>query len=93
MGRPRVDWMTRADDTRLEFLLNNGNKPLNASPTFVEANIGYKISHIRNRMRELHEAGLIEYYDENRGLYCITDLGRDYLLGNLDAEELEDTYR
>ncbi|WP_049908356.1 phage repressor protein [Halorubrum distributum] len=90
MRRPRVEWMTRADDTILEFLLNDGNKPLNASPTFVEANIDYKISHIRSRMRKLHESGLIEYYDEDRGLYRITDRGRDYLSGELDAEDLED---
>nr|WP_241431013.1 winged helix-turn-helix domain-containing protein [Halorubrum kocurii] len=82
--------MTHADDTILEFLLNDGNKPLNASPTFVEANIDYKISHIRSRMRKLHEAGLVEYYDENRGLYQITDLGRAYLAGEIDADELED---
>jgi predicted transcriptional regulator len=81
--------MTRADDTILEFLLNDGNEPLNASPTFVEANVDYKISHIRNRMRKLHQAGLIEYYDEDRGLYRITGLGRDYLSGSLDAEHLE----
>ncbi|ELZ50729.1 phage PhiH1 repressor protein [Halorubrum distributum JCM 9100] len=85
-----MEWMTRADDTILEFLLNDGNKPLNASPTFVEANIDYKISHIRSRMRKLHESGLIEYYDEDRGLYRITDRGRDYLSGELDAEDLED---
>ena len=90
MRRPRVEWMTRADDTILEFLLNDGNESLNASPTFVEANVDYKISHIRNRMRKLYEAGLIEYYDEDRGLYRITDLGRDYLSGDLDASDLED---
>mgnify|MGYP006295367277 FL=1 len=83
--------MTRADDTILEFLLNDGNEPLNASPTFVEANIDYKISHIRGRMRMLHEAGLVEYYDKDRGISRITDLGRAYLSGELDASELEDT--
>jgi len=83
--------MTRADDTILEFLLNDGNEPLNASPTFVEANTDYKISHTRNRMRKLHEAGLVEYYDESRGIYRITDLGQVYLSGNLDADDLEDS--
>ena len=91
MRRPRVEWMTRADDTILEFLLNDGNEPLNASPTFVEANIDYKISHIRSRMRTLHDAGLVEYYDEDRGLYRITDRGREYLAGELDADDLEDS--
>ena len=91
MRRPRVEWMTRADDTILEFLLNDGNEPLNASPTFVEANIDYKISHIRGRIRKLHEAGLVEYYDESRGIYRITDLGREYLAGEIDANDLQDT--
>lgn len=90
MRRPRVDWMTRADDAILEFLLNEGNEPLNASPAFVEANIDYKISHIRTRLRKLLKADLVEYYDEDRGLYQITDRGRAYLEGELDAEDLED---
>ena len=82
--------MTRADDTILEFLLNEGNRPLSATPAVVEANTDYKISHIRNRMRKLHEAGLVEYYDENSGIYRITDRGRAYLAGELDADDLED---
>jgi len=81
--------MTRADDTILEFLLNKGNEPLNATPTFVEMNVGYKISHIRTRMRKLHSANLIEYHDEDRGSYRITQKGEDYLTGALNAEELE----
>lgn len=60
--------MTRADDTIVKFLLNDGNEPLIATSTFVEANIDYKISHIRSRMRTLHEAGLVECYDEDREL-------------------------
>ncbi|MDV7349560.1 ArsR family transcriptional regulator [Halorubrum distributum] len=81
--------MTRADDTILEFLLSDGNKPLNAPPTFAEANVDYKISHIRNLMRKLHDPGLIEYYGEDLRLYRIPDLGRDYLSGQLDADYLE----
>jgi len=81
--------MTRADDAILEFLLNEGNRPLKASPAVVQANIEYQISHVRNRLRELHSAGLVEYYDEDRGIYQITEKGRAYLAGDLDASDLE----
>ncbi len=89
MRRPRVDWMTRADDSILEFLLNQGNHPIRATPAVIQANVDYQISHVRNRIRQLHEAGLVEYYDEDRGIYEISDLGRAYLAGELDAGELE----
>jgi len=89
MRRPRVDWMTRADDSILEFLLNEGNRPIRATPAVIQANVDYQISHVRNRIRELHEAGLVQYYDEDRGIYQITDRGRAYLAGEVDADELE----
>jgi len=89
MRRPRVDWMTRADDAILEFLLNEGNRPIVANPVTVEANIEYKISHVRRRLRALQQGGLVEYYDESRGLYQISDLGRCYLAGEIKADDLE----
>lgn len=90
MRRPRVSWMTAADDRILEFLLNEGNEPLVATPAMVEMNIDYKIAHIRNRLRELQLAGLVEYFDEDRGAYQISERGRSYLAGELDAEDLEE---
>lgn len=89
MRRPRVDWMTRADDAILEFLLNEGNRPLVANPSTVEANIDYKISHVRRRLRALQEEELVEYYDKNRGLYQISEQGRAYLAGELVADDLK----
>lgn len=82
--------MTRADDAILEFLLNKGNEPIVANPSTVEANIEYKISHIRRRLRALQKGGLVQYYDEDRGLYQITDRGRAYLAGELNAGDLEE---
>ena len=87
--RPRVDWMTRADDTILEFLLNAGNEDLIATPAVVEMNIEFGISTVRGRLRNLHEAGLVEYYDKSRGAYQISEKGKQYLEGELDASELE----
>ncbi|QCJ47221.1 ArsR family transcriptional regulator [Haloprofundus sp. MHR1] len=89
MRRPRVEWMTRTDDAILEFLLNEGNRPLNASPRMIESNIEFAISTIRGRLAKLLEAGLVEYYDEGRGIYRISQKGRAYLAGELDAEDLE----
>ena len=82
--------MTRADDAILEFLLNDPNERLNATPAFVELNIEYGISTCRTRIRKLHDAGLVEYHDEERAAYKITDKGEQYLSGQLDAEDLPD---
>jgi len=81
--------MTAADDRILEFLLNDPNQPIVATPGVVEMNVDYAIAHVRNRLRKLYEAGLVEYYDEDRAAYQITDRGRAYLAGELDAEDLE----
>lgn len=81
--------MTRADDAILEFLLNEGNQQIISTPAVIEANIDYQISHVRTRLRELESANLVEYHDENRGLYQITDRGRAYLEGELNSEDLE----
>ncbi|WP_080505815.1 hypothetical protein [Halomicrobium katesii] len=80
--------MTAADDRILEFLLNEGNEPIVSTPAVVEMNLDYQITHIRTRLRELHKAGLVEYYDEDRGAYQITDRGRAYLAGELEADDL-----
>ncbi|WP_246998709.1 ArsR family transcriptional regulator [Halosolutus gelatinilyticus] len=80
--------MTRADDAILEFLLNEDNEPIVVNPSTVEANVDYKISHVR-RLRALQDGGLVEYYDEDRGLHRISDHGRAYLNGELDADDLE----
>jgi predicted transcriptional regulator len=81
--------MTHADDVILEFLLNEPVGAIRATPAVVEANIDYKKTHVNNRMIELRKAGLLEYYDQDRGIYQITDRGRAYLAGELDTEDLE----
>ncbi|WP_335999357.1 ArsR family transcriptional regulator [Halorientalis halophila] len=81
--------MTRADDAILEFLQNEGNEPLNATPAVIQANISYQISHVRSRLRKLDKAGLVEYYNEDRGIYQISENGKKYLHGTIDSEELE----
>ena len=89
MRRPRVPWMTRADDRILEFLENEGNKPLISTPAVISVNTDYSIDYIRKRMVRLREGGLITYYDEDRGMYEITDRGRAYLAGALALDDID----
>jgi len=81
--------MTAADDRILEFLLNEGNRSIVATPAVIEMNVDYQRTHVSNRLGELLDAGLVEYYDEERAAYQITDRGRAYLAGELNADELE----
>ncbi|WP_254810705.1 winged helix-turn-helix domain-containing protein [Natronosalvus amylolyticus] len=81
--------MTRADDAILEFLLNEGNQELICTPSVLEMNIEFGISTVRSRLRRLHEAGLVEYFDPDKGAYQISEKGKQYLAGELDADALE----
>ena len=89
MRRSRADWMTLADDVIVEWMLNPPGEPIKANPAIVGVNVDYGGSYVRQRMVKLRQAGLLEYYDEDRGIYQITDRGRAYLAGDLDAEDLE----
>ena len=85
MRRPRVDWMTQADDRILEVIEDSG---LVLTPAVLAANIDYSRNYISDRCRLLNEAGLLAKEDE--GLYYITEKGRAYLMGEIDGDELED---
>lgn len=89
MRRPRVEWMTLADDAILEWMENEPSDAIRANPAVVAANVEYGRSHVTKRMRELLKGGLLEYHDEERAIYQITDRGRAYLAGELDADDLE----
>ncbi|MFC6720883.1 winged-helix domain-containing protein [Natrialbaceae archaeon GCM10025810] len=83
--------MTGNDDSILEFL---GERDVALSPRGLDINLGREgvsISYrtIHRRLKQLHEKGLVEKVDEERGWYIITDKGRAYLAGEIDASELE----
>lgn len=82
--------MTNADDHILEFLLNQGSREIIATPAVISVNIDFNDGYVRQRLSELLDAGLVNYHDKNRGMYQITEKGREYLAGELDANELED---
>ena len=78
--------MTQADDRILETLDDSG---LLLSPRILAVNNDYTRQHVSRRLSRLVDAGLVERVDE--GLYKVTDQGRAYLAGDLDAEDLEGT--
>jgi len=73
------------DDRILEFFDETG---IILSPGIVTANIELSRAHVSRRMSKLAEHGLLEPTDTGRGHYQITDKGRQYLEGELDADEV-----
>ena len=82
--RPRVEWMNQTDDRVLE-LLDESNLIL--SPAVVAKNLDYSRNWVSRRMSKLSNVGLVEEVD--RGYYQISEKGRAYLSGEIDASSLE----
>jgi len=80
--------MRQSDMLVLEHLHNGGDEIID-SPADIAANIGYSPGTIRQRLPELRRADLVEYHDEAKGQYVISDVGRRYLLGELDSIEID----
>ncbi len=83
MADPTEGGLHRSHKAILEFLDNDGNE-LRATPRVIQANIDYAISTVRNRIRELEEWGFVEYYDEDNGIYQLSEKGHRYLGGEFD---------
>jgi len=81
--RPRVPWMTSADNRILEFL---DEKDIVATPQVIAANIDYTRQYVNKRIRILAQNELVEKNDEP--LYQITERGRQYLKGELNVDDL-----
>ncbi|OYR66488.1 hypothetical protein DJ79_12255 [Halorubrum ezzemoulense] len=81
--------MTPADRAILERLWNEGNDELVLTPALIAENSDYARTTIREHMIELRNHGLIEYHDEDRAIYRLTQKGRSYLTGELEIDELE----
>lgn len=84
--RPRVSWMTRADDAILELLSEAG---IAANPSTIAFNIDYDNRYVSQRCRILDDHELVERVHDTKAMYEITDLGIEYLQGDVDAETLE----
>ena len=87
--RPTPGWMTMTDVIILDFLhdhdLELAPKPLYRNLVRHGHDVGY--STVRGRVRALEERDLLRKDDD--GYYELADRGRDYLVGELDASDLE----
>ena len=81
--RPRVEWMTSADNRLLEFLRD---KEIVASPRVISVNIDYDRQYVSKRLRILAQNELVANVDT--GLYEITDRGQQYLDGEVEKDDL-----
>lgn len=91
MATPRLaDWMTPVDRDILERLWNERNRELQLTPSMIAENVDWGHQAVREHVLTLHEHDLIEYADEDRGVYKLSDRGRKWLGGELPTEELED---
>ncbi|ELY42553.1 MULTISPECIES: helix-turn-helix domain-containing protein [Natronorubrum] len=81
------DWMQQPTDDRvLEALDSSG---LILSPAVLAKNIERSREEVTRRLSALVDYGLVTRVE--RGYYEITDLGEQYLAGDLDAADLEPT--
>jgi Mn-dependent DtxR family transcriptional regulator len=83
--RLSADWMTLADERILEYLSENetGTPKRMADSGLVR----FSRSYVTQRCKKLVDYGLLRHY--GNGVYALTDRGKQYLEGELDAEDLE----
>lgn len=87
--RKHADWMSHVDERILEFLEEYGNhQPSQIANRLPEIgqDLDYHPKYIGRRCRRLTEHGLTQ--NLGNGVYSITDVGREYLTGDIDASTL-----
>lgn len=92
--RPRVAGMNEIDDAILEFFEEQAEGVV-LSPSLVWWNLAEERTVIdksretvARRMRNLPARGLLKKVDTDRAYYRLTEKGRAYLAGDLDADDL-----
>jgi predicted transcriptional regulator len=83
--RKRADWMTRSDDEILEYLREEDA----GTPKLIAEAIGRNNNYVTTRCRKLESYGLLKR--PSRGFYTLSEGGRSYLEGELDASELDES--
>lgn len=85
-----ASWMTTVDRDVLKVLRNGDRQDLVLTPSVIAANTDWERQTVREHLLRLSDSGLVEYHDEQRALYQLSDLGHDYLSGEVDPARLED---
>lgn len=80
----RVRWMSPID---YEILLFFEEHDIIVSPKVLALNIDYDRQYTSKRCRELTDKGILA--QSGSGIYELSEKGREFLAGDLDAEELE----
>jgi biotin operon repressor len=76
--------MNQTDDRILSLLDESG---LLLSPSVIAVNLEYSRNWVSSRLSRLLEAGLVEKSEPS--YYSISELGQQYLSGEIDAQTLE----
>ena len=84
--RQSAEWMTIADERILEFLSEEG--PRQPKQIATDDRITFSDQYIGQRCRRLVPYGLVQ--NLGNGLYAITNPGKQYLAGELDARDLSE---
>lgn len=87
---PSADWINPSDWAILYFM-DGHRQVLAVSPAVVAANIPVASTTAQRRLKVLSEAGLVEPDPEveSTGYYKITEIGQQYIGGELTREDVE----
>ncbi|MFB1066476.1 hypothetical protein [Natrinema sp. H-ect4] len=86
-----VPWLQPSDRYILEFMASARTArgdPAEVTPKVIGRNTTVSRKHAGARCRELTKRGLVERVD--RGVYQLTDLGQEFVDGELDVDDLRD---
>lgn len=87
--RKHADWLTQADERILEFISEYGNHPPKAicdQLSEIGGAMDYSASYIRRECRKLADYGFLK--NVGSGTYSITELGTQFLNGQVDASKI-----
>ena len=73
----------------LRRLQNPGNTELVLTPRTISENTNWSRSGVDSHLRVLREHNLVEYYDEGKSLYQLSERGRAWLEGEIQAGDLD----
>lgn len=88
--RKHAKWLSQADERILEFLQEEGNHPPKAICDKIDSagvDLEYHAEHVGRECRKLRDYGLL--VNVGGGTYSITELGKQFLAGDIDAGTLE----